>query len=158
MPMTAAGTGNEAQAPAACEGSFDLLHRRRMGACAGAGRAAGVVRSRAISWSVGSTWTRRRSRQSHPRLVLDEAEQRRLHDSVVEIAERTSAAESEEAVLMRIRNALVFLVELRMREMVRDAREYELKALLTDLFGERAVAATVERLNARMDVEGLASP
>ena len=93
-----------------------------------------------------------------PRLVLDEAEQRRLHDSVVEIAERTSAAESEEAVLMRIRNALVFLVELRMREMVRDAREYELKALLTDLFGERAVAATVERLNARMDVEGLASP
>ena len=78
-----------------------------------------------------------------PRLVLDEAEQRRLHDSVVGIAERTAAAESEEAVLTRIRNALAFLVELRMREMVRDAREYELKALLTDLFGEHAAAATV---------------
>ena len=51
---------------------------------------------------------------------------------------------------MRIRNALAFLVEARMREMMRDAREYELKALLTDLFGERAAAATVERLNARM--------
>ena len=70
-----------------------------------------------------------------PRLVLDGAEQRRLHDTVVRIAERT-AAESEEAVLMRISNALAFLVETRKREMVRDAREYELKALLTDLFGE----------------------
>ena len=93
-----------------------------------------------------------------PRLVLDEAEQRRLLDSVVQIAERTAEAESEDAVLMRIRNALAFLVELRMREMVRDAREYELKALLTDLFGERAAATTVERLNERMDTEGLDPP
>ena len=93
-----------------------------------------------------------------PRLVLDEAEQRRLLDSVVQIAERTAAAVSEEAVLVRIRNALAFLVEARMREMVRDAREYELKALLTDLFGERAAAATVERLNARMGDEVLDSP
>ena len=93
-----------------------------------------------------------------PRLVLDEAEQRRLHDSVVEIAERTAAAEAEKAVMTRIRNALAFLVEVRMREMVRDAREYELKALLTDLFGERAAAATVERLHARMGVEGLDPP
>ena len=90
-----------------------------------------------------------------PRLVLDEAEQRRLHDSVVGIAERRAAAESEEAVLTRIRNALAFLFELRMREMVRDAREYELKALLTDLFGERVAADTVERLHARMTTDGL---
>ena len=93
-----------------------------------------------------------------PRLVLDEAEQRRLQDSMVRIAERTAAAESEEAVMTRIRNALAFLVEVRMREMVRDAREYELKALLSDLFGERAAAATVERLQARMDTDGLDSP
>ena len=92
-----------------------------------------------------------------PRLVLDEADQRSLHDTVVQIAERTAAADSEEAVLMRIRNALAFLVEARMREMMRDAREYELKALLTDLFGERAAAATVERLNARMGTEVLDS-
>ena len=96
--------------------------------------------------------------QAPPRLVLDEAEQRRLHDGVVRIAERTAAAESEEAVLTRIRNALAFLVEVRMREMVRDAREYELKALLTDLFGDRAAAATVERLHARTGVDGLDSP
>lgn len=93
-----------------------------------------------------------------PRLVLDEAEQRRLHDSLVRVAERTAEAESEEAVLTRIRNALAFLVELRMREMVRDAREYELKTLLSDLFGERAAAATVERLNARLDTEVLDQP
>ena len=61
-------------------------------------------------------------------------------------------------MLTRVRNALAFLVEVRMREMVRDAREYELKALLRDLFGERAAAATVERLNARMDTEGLDPP
>ena len=59
---------------------------------------------------------------------------------------------------MRIRNALAFLVELKMRKMVRDAREYELKALLSDLFGERAAAATVERLNARVDADGLDAP
>ena len=95
---------------------------------------------------------------SPPRLVLDEAEQRSLLDSVVQITERTAAADTEEAVLVRIRNALAFLVEARMREMMRDAREYELKALLTDLFGERAAAATVERLNARVDTEVLDAP
>ena len=35
-----------------------------------------------------------------PRLVLDEAEQRRLHDDVVRIAARTAGAEPEEAVMM----------------------------------------------------------
>lgn len=90
-----------------------------------------------------------------PRLVLDEAEQRRLHDSVVQIVARTVEAESEDAVMTLIRNALNVLVEVRMREMVRDAREYELKALLTDLFGERTAAATVERLHARMGSDGL---
>ncbi len=54
-----------------------------------------------------------------PRLVLDESEQRCLLDSVTGTAERTATAEPEEAVLMRIRNALAFLVEARMRERVR---------------------------------------
>ena len=90
-----------------------------------------------------------------PRLVLDEAEQRRLHDSVIQIVARTVEAESEDAVMTLIRNALNVLVEVRMREMVRDAREYELKALLIDLFGERSATATVERLHARMGSDGL---
>ena len=93
-----------------------------------------------------------------PRLVLDEAEQRRLHDGLVRIAERKAEVESEEAVLTRIRNALAFLVEARTREMVRDAREYKLQVLLSDLFGERAAAATVERVNARMGTEVPESP
>ena len=93
-----------------------------------------------------------------PRLVLDEASQRRLLDSVVRIAARLAAIEPEpeETVLTRVRNALAFLVERTMREMVRDAREYELKALLT--FGARAAAATVERLRARTGTDGLDSP
>ena len=96
-----------------------------------------------------------------PSLVLDEAAQRRLLDRVVRTAARLAAAvepEPEEAVLTRVRNALAFLVERTMREMVRDARECELKSLLTDLFGARAAAATVERLRARRGTDGLDSP
>ena len=60
--------------------------------------------------------------------------------------------------LSQIHNALAFLVERTMHEMARDGREHELKALLTDLFGERAAAAAVERLHARMGADGLDSP
>ena len=80
------------------------------------------------------------------------------HDSAVRIAERTAAAESEKALMTRIRNALAFLVELAMREMVLDAREYEVKALLSDLFGQRAAAATIGRLHARMSTGGPEMP
>ena len=89
-----------------------------------------------------------------PRLVLDEAEQRRLHDSIVRIAERTAAAGTEEEVLTRIRNALAFLVDRTMRTMARDGHEEELRGLLTDLFGEQAAVATVEQLRARMNEDG----
>jgi len=88
-----------------------------------------------------------------PILVLDEAEQRALHDRVVTIAERTAEAGTEEAVLTRIRNALAFLAEETMRTMLRDGREGELRGMLTDLFGEQVAAATVERLRARMAPE-----
>ena len=94
-----------------------------------------------------------------PRLVLSEDEQRSLYWRVA-LLNRCN-----EALLARLPGteisalgALAFLVEVRMREMVRDAREYELKALLTDLFGERAATATVERLNARMGEEVLDPP
>ncbi len=86
-----------------------------------------------------------------PRLALEETEQRALLNAVGRIAERTVAAESEEAVLSRIRNALALLVELAMRAMVREGREDELRAVLTELFGERAAAAAMERMRARGD-------
>ena len=84
-----------------------------------------------------------------PRLVLDEAEQRALHDRVIAIAERTVAAGSDDAVMTRVRNSLAFLVDERMRTMMRDGREDELRGMLTDLVGEDAAAATVDRLRAR---------
>ena len=70
------------------------------------------------------------------------------------IAERTVGAESEEALLARIRNALAFLVDATMRAMVREGREDELRARLSALFGERAAAATVKRLVAPGDPRG----
>ena len=88
-----------------------------------------------------------------PRLVLDEAEQRALHDRVIAIAERTVPAEADEAVMTRVRNSLAFLVDERMRTMMRDGREGELRAMLTELFGKDAAAATVDRIRAPTSVE-----
>ncbi len=85
-----------------------------------------------------------------PRLVLDETEQRALYEAVRHIAERT-AAESHSALLTRIRNALALLVELAMRDMAREGREAELRAVLTGLIGEHAAAATLERMRADRD-------
>ena len=89
-----------------------------------------------------------------PRLVLDEAEQRALLVHVIAIAERTVPAEAEEAVMTRVRNSLAFLVDETMRTMMRENREEELRATLTDLVGEQAAAATVDRLRARTSIEG----
>ena len=86
-----------------------------------------------------------------PRLVLDETEQRALYEAVRHIAERTSAAESHSALLTRIRNALALLVELAMRDMAREGREDELRAVLTELFGEHAAAAALDRMRADRD-------
>ena len=93
-----------------------------------------------------------------PRLVLDEAEQRALLDRVDAIAERTAEADSEEALLTRIRNSLSFLAEETMRTMMREGRGEELREMLTDLFGEQVAAATIDRLRARTNVEGSDSP
>ena len=89
-----------------------------------------------------------------PRLVLDEAEQRALLGHVTATAERTVPAEADEAVIMtRVRNSLAFLAEETMRTMMREDREDELRATLTDLFGEHVAAATVDRLRVRTSIE-----
>ena len=88
-----------------------------------------------------------------PRLVLDEAEQRALSESVARIAECMVASGSEEAVLTRIRNALAYLAEFSMRELVRSGREGELRRFLVILVGEGPAAATVEQVLARMRSE-----
>ena len=78
-----------------------------------------------------------------PRLVLHEAEQRVLFDRVTAIAERTVPAGTEDAVMARVRNSLSFPVESKMRTMMGEGREGELRAILTELFGEDAAAATL---------------
>ena len=88
-----------------------------------------------------------------PRFVLDEAEQRALHDHLIAIAERTVPAGTEEAVMASVRNSLSLLVELTMRTMLRKGREGELWAILKELFGEDAAAAIVEKLRTRMNPE-----
>ena len=93
-----------------------------------------------------------------PRLVLDEAEQRALHDHVIAIAERTVPAEADDAVMVRVRNSLAFLVDETMRTMMREGREDELRGMLTDLVGEDAAATTVQRLRARTSPESSGTP
>lgn len=88
-----------------------------------------------------------------PRFVLDEAEQRALHDHLIAIAERTVPAGTEEAVMASVCNSLSLLVELTMRTMLRKGREGELWAILKELFGEDAAAAIVEKLRTRMNPE-----
>ena len=88
-----------------------------------------------------------------PRLVLDGAQQRALFDHVAAIAERTVPAGTEDAVMAWIRNSLSFLAEARMRAMMQEGRVGELRAILTELFGEDAAVATVERLRADTRVE-----
>lgn len=88
-----------------------------------------------------------------PRLVLDEAEQRVLFDRATSIAKRTVSAGTEDAVMARVRNSLSFLVDLKMRTMMGEGREGELRAMLAELLGEDAAAATVERLRSRMSPE-----
>ncbi len=91
-----------------------------------------------------------------PRLVLDEAEQRTLLGHVAAIAERTAEAETDEALLTRIRNSLAFLAEETMRTMMREGRGEELREMLTGLFGEQVAAASVDRLRARTSAESSA--
>ena len=93
-----------------------------------------------------------------PRLVLDEAEQRTLLDRVAAIAERTAAAEADEALLTRIRNSLAFLAEETMRTKMREGHEEDLREMLTDLFGEQVAAATVDRFRARSIAQSSDSP
>ena len=83
------------------------------------------------------------------RLVLSEAEQRGLYDSLTSVAARMALSGSEEAVLERIRNSLAFLVEERMSTMLREGREAELRAHLSALFGARAAEATIASLKHR---------
>ena len=95
-------------------------------------------------------------RDSSSRLVLDEDEQREIYDRVAVIAERTLAGtDSPETVIGSLRNAIGFLVDEKMLDMVRSGRAGELGSILENLFGEEEAASILRRFHARMKRRGL---
>ena len=91
-----------------------------------------------------------------PRLVLDESEQRDMHERIALIAERTLAGTgSSESIIRGLRNAVGFLVDTTMREIVRAGRAGEMRAILESLFGAGPASSIVERYHDRMKQGGL---
>ena len=81
-----------------------------------------------------------------PRLVLDESEQRAMHDRIARIAERmsTGSDEKDRWELKEMGNAVFLLQMMAMLEMVRDGRTRQMTALLAEAFGEEYAARCVE--------------
>ena len=81
-----------------------------------------------------------------PRLVLDESEQRAMHDRIARIAARMSAGSDEvgRSQLFRMARSVSFLHIKAMQEMVRDGRTRQMTALMAKPFGEESAARIVE--------------
>ena len=81
-----------------------------------------------------------------PRLVLEESEQRAMHDRIARIAERMSTGSDEvgRSQLIRMARSVSFLHLKAMQEMIRDGRTRQLTALLAKPFGEEFAARNVE--------------
>ena len=81
-----------------------------------------------------------------PRLVLEESEQRAMHDRIARIAERMSTGSDEEdrSELFDTTRSVSFLHSMAMLEMVRDGRTRQLTALIAKPFGEEYAARIVE--------------
>ena len=83
-------------------------------------------------------------------LVLSEAQQRELYEQVGRIEARTLAAtDAMEPLTERVRDAVAFLVEARMREMVRDGRAGEMGEIAADVLGAAVGPALVESFQRR---------
>ena len=81
-----------------------------------------------------------------PRLVLEESEQRAMHDRIARIAERMSTGSDEEdrSELFHMTRSVSFLHTMAMQEMIRDGRTRQLTALIAKPFGEEFAARNVE--------------
>ena len=81
-----------------------------------------------------------------PRLVLEESEQRAMHDRIARIAERMSTGSDEEdrLQLKRMNQSVFYLQTMAMAEMVRDGRTRQMTALLAEAFGEKDTANLVQ--------------
>ena len=84
------------------------------------------------------------------RLVLSEAEQRTLLERLENISRLLmGAAPGQEPLMASLNRRVGLLVETRMREMVRDGRSEELRALLVRLLGEREACQAMDWLEGR---------
>ena len=83
-----------------------------------------------------------------PRLVLEESEQRAMHDRIARIAERMSTGSDEEdrSELYHTTRAVSFLHTMAMLEMVRDGRTRQMTALMAKPYGEKYAAGITEKL------------
>ena len=81
-----------------------------------------------------------------PRLVLEESEQRAMHDRIARIAERMSTGSDEEdrSQLFDMPRCVSFLFVKGMQEMVLDGRMREMTALLAKPYGEEYAARIAE--------------
>ena len=81
-----------------------------------------------------------------PRLVLEESEQRAMHDRIARIAERMSTGSDEEdrSELKLMNQSVFYLQTMAMVEMVRDGRTRQMTALLAEAFGEKDAADLVQ--------------
>ena len=90
-----------------------------------------------------------------PRLVLEESEQRAMHDRIARIAERMSTGSDEEdrSELFHVTRSVCFLHTMAMLEMVRDGRTRQMTALLT-----RQSSGGISRRSLNSDLRVMAKP
>lgn len=82
-----------------------------------------------------------------PRLVLSEDEQRALLERLARVGDLlTGAVHGQASLMASLRKRVGFLLEVQMREMVRDGRAGELRGRLARVLGEPEASALVKRL------------
>ena len=74
-----------------------------------------------------------------PRLVLEESEQRAMHDRM-----STGSDEEDRSELKLMNQSVFYLQTMAMVEMVRDGRTRQMTALLAEAFGEKDAADLVQ--------------
>ena len=92
-----------------------------------------------------------------PRLVLDEDEQREMHDRIAHVFGRmsTGSAEEDRSVLARLDSSVSLLARAAMLDMIRDGRIRQMIALLAEQYGEEDAARIAERFVAWARKQGL---
>ena len=86
---------------------------------------------------------------SSPQLVLDEAEQRELHNGVVRIAERTADVGNDDAVPTHVRDLFACLTERETRRTLGGSEGRGLWDILFEFFGREKALAIAPQIGQR---------